>query len=732
MQFPSIFVPEKKKDEGYHREFVQAICRRSLNAGYALNLSIVDSCYRFFDSQQGNGDFKFLQESAPGESLPAQWMTVNKIRSKILLLVGELLEKGYDISVKSINKEAKSRKLQEKEKMRVDIRLKPIMGELEQVTGMPSNHDESLPDSEDELDEFFEKNYKEISEIVLYYALKYLDKRNLWISERTALFRDTLIAGKAFAKTEIVNGLPRARRVDPRFMIYDSYSENDFLTDSTFFGEVRYMNASEAAVKYNISMEELKEASQNYSEFIKYNAKAQSVRRNKLDIEFPSIAGSGLNWFEDTNTGLRVLVLEACWVDYKIIKNKISEDNYGTEHFKEISDASQDKEGVVSKRVKVWRTGTLIGGTKLVNWGMVKNQPRDVDNLSETYPPYCAFIPHFVNGRAVSIVEQLQSLQNLKDIIIYNIQLAMARAGAKGFVYDVSQCPDGWEPETVIKYLKTVGIAFIDSRQGGTPAQFNQFQQIDLSLSASVSQYLELSAMVDREMDSISGINEARQGVMQGASQLASVTQSALLQSSLTTSSYFRLFEQFNSNIWNQLAKLVKISWAGKEKYASIIGDAGVNFLEQDIELDLNDYAVFVESTPKILDDINRFHQMVMAGLQSGDIPFRDAMKLMLEKDVMEGIRKYEKLSIKREKEKAEQEQANQLALQKQKGDMQLESQQKMMEFNAATSEQASQRAKELQKMKDDAAYQSELMKSRTQLRTTEINAMKPDNKSSK
>ena len=165
-------------------------------------------------------------------------------------------------------------------------------------------------------------------------------------------------------------------------------------------------------------MEELKEASQNYSEFIKYNAKAQSVRRNKLDIEFPSIAGSGLNWFEDTNTGLRVLVLEACWVDYKTIKNKISEDNYGTEHFKEISDASQDKEGVVSKRVKVWRTGTLIGGTKLVNWGMVKNQPRDVDNLSETYPPYCAFIPHFVNGRAVSIVEQLQSLQNLKDIII--------------------------------------------------------------------------------------------------------------------------------------------------------------------------------------------------------------------------------------------------------------------------------------------------------------------------
>ena len=56
---------------------------------------------------------------------------------------------------------------------------------------------------------------------------------------------------------------------------------------------------------------------------------------------------------------------------------------------------------------------------------------------------------------------------------------------------------------------------------------------------------------------------------------------------------------------------------------------------------------------------------------------------------------------------------------------MQLESQQKMMEFNAATSEQASQRAKELQKMKDESAYQRELMNSRTQLKTTEINALK-------
>lgn len=682
----------------------------------------MDQCYAYYDSMQGKTQYEFLTKAEDGTSLPAQWMTLNKIRSKVNLLIGELMEKGYDLSVKAINKEAKSRKLEEKEKMRVDIRLKPVMADLQEVTGMPSNHDENLPDSEDELDEYFEKNYKEICEIVLYYALKYIDKRTMWMSERTSLFRDVLISGKAFAKTEIVNGIPRARRVDPRYMVFDKYSENDFLTDSTYFGEVRYMNIADAAVKYNISQEALKEAANSYTDYVKYSSKEWAGKRNQLDLDFPNLSGSGLRWFDESSTGLRVLVLDTCWVDYKTIKNKLSEDDYGGKHFKEISDEKLDREGVVSKRVKVWRKAVMVGG-QMVDFGLVKNQPRDVDNLSETYPPYCAVIPHFVNGRAVSIVEQLQSLQNFKDIIMYNIQLAMARAGAKGFVYDVSQCPDGWQPETVIKYLKTVGIAFIDSRAGGVPAQFNQFQQLDLSLSTSVSQYLELSMMVDREMDSISGINDARQGIIQGSSQLASVTQSALIQSSLTTASYFKLFEQFCSNVWNQLARLVKIAWAGKEKFAAIIGDAGVNFLEQDVELDLNDYAVYVESTPKLLEDKNAFNQLILSGIQSGEVKLADAMTLIMEKDVVSGILKFQKITAKREKEQMLMQQQQEMLMQQQKQQGQLEAQARMAEYNQATSEQATQKAKELQSMKDQGAMQRELVGSRTKLTQEKMKA---------
>src|SRR5690606_22522704 len=215
-----------------------------------------------------------------------------------------------------------------------------------------------------------------------------------------------------------------------------------------------------------------------YTDFTRIlNAKSgDPVRQQEVDGFSALSKESGSKWFKETPTGARILVLGAWWVDYKKHKYKASEDNYGDEHVKKISPDAQDREGVISKNIKTWRQATLIGGKFLKEWGELPNQPHDIDSLSETKPPYIVLVPDFVNGRAVSIVEQMLGLQNLKDIITYDIQLAMARAGSKGFVYDVAQCPENWDVATVIKYLKTVGIAFINSKQNGTPAQFNQFQ----------------------------------------------------------------------------------------------------------------------------------------------------------------------------------------------------------------------------------------------------------------
>lgn len=697
---------------------MDAIFSRSLTTNADSEWALMDSLYKLYDGVYDTKQFAYLMDAGDGTTLPATFQNINKIRPKIKVLLGELMERGYDFSVKAINKDAKVRMLQAKEIMRADMRVAADIQELTDYTGLP--YDQSyLPEDEQELDEFFNKNYKEQSEIVMYYALKFLDKKNKWGTRRMELFRDVLIAGKCIVSNEVSQGMPRPRRVDPRFFIHDTWAEGDMIEDATYFGELRYMSIVEVMQEYNLSKEEIDAAYQSYQDYTNIHRAKQSNSPNNFQF-FEVNRSSTYKWFKNTPRGLRVLVAKAVWADYKKVKYKVSTDKYGNEHLKKVKD-NVTGENIITKNVKIWRQATAIGGTIMKDWGEMPNQTRNIDSLAETDPPYTVLAPDFLNGRSVSLAEQLQGLQYLKDIITYQILLSMSRAGAKGFIYDVAQLPDGWEVETAIKYLKTVGIAFINSKQGGTPAQFNQFQQIDLTLSQSVGQYLELSRWIDSEMDAMSGINEARQGMVQGASQAVGVTRSALLQSSLTTAPYFKLFQEFTSQVWNQQARLVKIAWAEKERFAPIIGDAGVDFLKEDIELDLNDYGVFVEETPKLLDDLSSFQQIIMAGLQTGQVKLHHALTLLTEKDVISGIRRFEKIMLEEEQAQLEQ----QMMLQQQEQQAQMEAQQQMMQFNEQTAQQAAQRAMAQQQVKGQFDMQKELAKLRGDLMLERVKSEK-------
>jgi regulator of protease activity HflC (stomatin/prohibitin superfamily) len=721
---PNLNVKESEKGEAFHRAFCDSLISRSLNSTWSTEFGVMDECYKYFDKGSDSSQFGYMTSLPDGSQLPAQWQPINKIFNKVMVLLGELMEKGYDFDVKAINKEARSRKLDAKEEARVMMRIAPVLQEVDQYAGLQSELPQ-LPENEEDLDEFFDKNYKEEAEIVMYYILKYLDKKNGWGYQRMALFRDLLIAGRCIVAHEIKNGIPVTRQVDPRFFIFDTFASNDFGTDSTYYGEVQYMPMAEAAVEYSLTMEEMNEAYAKYQDFMRVLAAKSSTPQRNIELNsFGSLRGeSGLKWFKESPGGLRVLVFKAYWRDTKKYKVKESEDNYGEVHTKRLKSDAADREGVTSKNFAIWRTGTLIGGKFMKKWGVMENMARDndPDKISECEAPYTILLPNFVNGRTVSPTERSRGLQNLKDIITYNITLAMARAGGKGFIYDVAQCPDEWDVDTVIKYLKTVGIGFINSKQGGTPAQFNQFQQFDLSLSSSVSQYLELTQWVDSEMDSVFGVNEARQGVVQGASQAVGVTRSALFQSALTTAPYFKMFDMFASRVWNTQAKMAKLSWANKEKFAPIIGDAGVDFLSNDVDMDLDDYAVFVEATPKLLDDLNNFQQIVMAALNAGQVSFKDALLLLQEKDVMSGVRKFERITAENEAAAAEAEQ--QAAEQEHQFEMERQAQQIQMqgEYNERQAQQAAQREQFKQQAKSQGDLEMEKYRQRGQFQEKKI-----------
>jgi hypothetical protein len=652
VSFPEINIPDSQKNQDFHKKMVEAITNYSRNQSFDLDYAAMDECYKFYDSTQSGDEFNFLQTSEDGDTLPAKWINLPNIRHKMNILTGEFMRLGYQLNVRTINKDAVIRKLEQKDNIRTQMRMKPVTEGLEEQFRLPlSDPNQQLPRSDQDLDEFMKYNYREKSEIVMERALNYaLKQGRTWDYERMSLFRDLLITNRAWAKIEVKNGIPVVRRIDPRYMIFDRNCTDDFASDSTYFGEIRYMGLSEVAEAYNLKREQLKEA---YDSFSKHTTTHISTV-------------TSLQPFINESDGIRVLVVSAVWRDYKKMSFKNSTDNYGFTHLKKVTPSNIESDAVENHQVEIWRKGTLIADKFFKDWGEIKNQVRSIDNLSSTTSPYFVLLPDYVNKQSISVVGLLRGLQNLKNITMYNLQVSMSRAGAKGFVFDTSQLPEHWNVEKMLKYLKTVGIAFINSKKDGVPAQFNQFQQFDMSLSESVKQYLAILGSLDNEMDRVSGVNQAREGQMVGAQQTVGVTRSSLIQSNMSTETKFKEFNMFASRVLNYVAGLIKLNWPmAKERFAPILGESGINFLETDIELDLNDYGVFIEEIPPVINDYQNFQALVQAAIQAGQLSFLAGIKLLKEPDINVGIRLFER-ELEKQEERTIQQAESQFTQQQQ------------------------------------------------------------------
>lgn len=649
--FPRLDTPENKKKEEYHESFARAIINRAVDDSWRNNWLLMAECYKFLEEGSNGELVSHLQKADDNTDLPAIWLSLNKLPTKIDLLIGELETRGYEIRVRAMSKEAAHRKNEEKERLRVKRALQPLFKQADQDAGLPVPDGEYVPQTEQELNEYVDLSFKEKAELIMGGALVWLSRINNWDEERKALFRDILAVGRAWVKNEIVRGRPVSRRVHPLNMIFDTSATRDDLSDATFFGEMEYQPLASAAARFNLTTAELEQVYANYKQFMGVTPATEAVSSGTdYAYGFDTIAGQRVSWFKQVDGELRVLVARAVWRDYSIMRYKDDKNEfYGTEHFQEIPSweeiRERDKNKIVERKIEIWRQCTIIGGQIIREWGECPNMPRNSDDIGTTEAPYKGWIPNYSSGRGVSKVEQLASAQLYKDVILYNMQLAVLRAGARGISYDLAMLPPTMSVDQVMRYLKVAGISFYNSKdfQYLPGSNTSPFREFDMSLSDSVGKYIEIMRYLDTEMDQISGISPERQGAVQGASQGLGVTRAALFQSNLITQPYFIGFERFCSRVLGHQAKLVKIAWADNEAFAPIIGDVGVDFLKEHFDLELEDFAVIVESVPPLLQDRAKFEQLVMLAVQSDPTFFDEALAILMETDLRVAVRRFQR-----------------------------------------------------------------------------------------
>ena len=679
---PSMVVGDKDKNNEWCEQVLDAIVSYMGTDGgtYASSRAKDIKNYQVYNGSINQSDYKYITEQY-GLTYPARLVNYPIITPKIDLLIGEELRRPIDMKVTTVNKSAVIRKQDHKVGLMMRSLLDEFHTEMKETMKIDvKEQGQGLPVPED-IETYMKYNYREMIEETTQDGLEYISNRYNLRDVFKEGFRDLLVTAKEFHKVSIQNGDPYVRRVDPRNIIFDTSSHSDYLDDCSWVGEERWLSVNEIndEFKEGLTTEDLLELDK---------------MRNIYAGGDMNNYNSGFEWV-DAGQGkeTRIRVVTAEWKSLRSIKFKLSENKYDPARpfRKMVKDTYRKRKGdkIENKWVDdIWEA-TKIGGKILVNARRRDNQVRSVDDPGKTPLSYVGCVKGNTTGSPASIIDLLDNVQMLYNIVVYQIELAMARSGGKAVVYDVAQLPTnvGMDIQQVLYHLKTDGIIPINSKdEGNQMSSFNQFQQIDFTLSQSVQQLINLKVMLEDMAGQISGVTKQREGAVEKYEYVGNV-QRSVMQSSTITESWFYSHAEVKQRILERLCNLMKVAWAGGKKAGMILGDGAYKFLNVMPDIALQDFGVYVGDSGK--DDAMKqvVQQLSQAALQAGSVDLLGVVKVLRADTMTEAEKVLEQAmdEMKKQQEAAmeQQMQQQQAAAEQEKAKFEAEAQLKQMDNEA-------------------------------------------------
>jgi hypothetical protein len=660
MDFPKQNIPEGEKTKQWHLDCVNAILKyRSNHISFTKEKQKDHENYLLYEGKFDGKQFEYVTETY-GLTSPARLVNYPIIQPKIDLLVGELISQPLQFTVNVINRSAIKRKNEKKITIAAEMLLRPIRAEISKVLGVEFPEEELGEEIPDDIKMFQQYKFRDAVEDQVHIGLNFLIQKQDLKSIFKRGFYDLNITSKEFYKTYIYNGDPYVERIDPRQMIWDFDSDRETIQDSKFAGHENWYTVNEIIDKFgnDLSKEDLHKLE-----------KIQNDGPNKSNIEnYDSYVFDTI-----TNTDLKVRVVEMQWKSLKQIKFKVSDNKFDPDlpFYKMVKDDYKPKKGekIILKPITYIHQATKIGEEIIINWGPKVNQIRFEENYANAKLDYFGVIRNSFSGTTISVVDALKNIQLLYNITMFQIELTMQRAGGKTVIYDLSQKPTNVSLEQVMYHAKNSGVLFINSKQeGGQLSTYNQWGQIDFTLSNSVSQLINLKMMLEDTADKLTGISAARSGINKSG-DLVGVTQQNIMQSSLITSPLFDIHYKIVGEVLNNLANLMRISWANEGRMANIFGDTGMEVFEIDKAISLDEYGVFVMNSGKEVQDKQAMLQMMQQYASTGSLDPLTALTAMradsateVEALIKKGIEDLRSQQIQmQERELAAQEQKNEI-----------------------------------------------------------------------
>ena len=621
---PSIYIPESKKDEDYHKSFARYLIHTSDFDGNFFGRCFYNVKY-YQNRSDVRTDHNLVLNTAANIEYPNDMNQHNYFRTLVEASVGDILDRDIETHAVALSRQALDRKQAGLVRMQAKYQMREFDLDQQDMTGIPliSPND---PINDDQLQEK-KRTYKEDLEVFYERALKEFWERNKMNLRLSLVSEDSRVCGVGHLMPRMIDNKVYIDYLPADQVVFGTSGNDPNLTDTQYYIIIRYMSLVDAQLLFNIPEEDMVKLEKDRSEFSFHGT-------DGAQYSYPVFV-------QKDDDHHQILITEAYWMDVNLKKlvDTPGKNGFTHAHIRDVYHEKDRKSKGETKSefpVQICRKCVIIGADYCPpgGYGKVENQFRNHSNWTTTRWPIISIAPKYKKGMITSDADMLIPSDKFIDRCWWMMSKAKRKDRGKGMTTDLTQKPNN---QTVLQqqYMFDVYGYFLEnSRQIGGTGQYHGNRVIDLSLSQTASEYMNWIGFAKHSMREQIGVADPQVQTTEMTGVKAGVMEAHVRRTEMRKLKYYAAFDTFLERLCENVINLIRICIKNDpDGYVHIIGSDGIEFFKKHPDADLDDYGVVIKSMFANEEMRNRVQTLLEFGLNAQQVPFELALETLLNKD---------------------------------------------------------------------------------------------------
>ncbi len=563
----------------------------------------------------------------------------------VRIVVNKILARNPYPNLEAVDPLSSSEKNQQKNKLKNQVKLKPELQKLKELTGevLVGDDPESIPDTLEEAEIFLDSNIKTDAEISAQIATNMtLSWNNFEDNTFRRCVNDLAALGMSVVKrTNDPNYGIKLEYVDPTNFIH-SHTDDPNLDDIVYAGHVK-----------QVPLHELKrlagdELSDEDLQKITKKAKLSSSNTNM------SAPYSNSKIKKDNYGAYTVEVMEFEFISVDCMYFEEKENRHGNTGFFYEGFTYKERSGSVYDRtphkmeIATVYSGMYILGTKhILNYGRKANVPKNIHDISKAKLSYSAVAVNLSDQMPKSMVDSCVGFADMLQLTHLKLQQAIAKAKPDGLIIDIEglenvQLGKGGDlqPLELHDIYEQTGVFYYRSKNPEGGFQNPPVREIGNNIR-NINELIGLYNHYLRMIRDTTGINEVVDASTPKGDALVGVQQQAIAASNNATYDITNAAMILYKKVCEDVVKCLQILPPESvifKAYQNSIGEENMKVLSSFSELPMYNFGVQVE---KEMEDADKAYleQNIQIALSQKELDLEDAMAVRSMKDVNQAER---------------------------------------------------------------------------------------------